>query len=128
MTIHATRYYSTMTRVLPALLIMMVLAGCGGGTIHEVATNNGDTLDCRSGITQWAMYEHAEDAAGAPTPEEAVANFTMEDLPPGDPHLEEVGSEAATVVFTDQNGNRIGRVHTIHFTNGWIVDWTVRCG
>jgi hypothetical protein len=117
-----------MTRVLPALLIMTVLAGCGNAALREVATNNGGTLDCRSGTIQYAIYEYAEDAAGAPTAEQAVANFSMDDLPTGEPIAETTSGDSATLVFTDQSGNRIGRAHTIHFTNGWIVDWTEHCG
>ena len=109
------------------LIVSLSLSGCGQGKRSEVRTNNGGILDCPSATIEYASYSYGDDA-GSPTPEEAISLVESEPtFPSGTPQIETEQDNSVVYVFTD-GGNRLGRALLVELNNGWVVEWTERCG
>lgn len=108
---------------------LLAAGACGSGGRTEVSTNNGGVLDCTSKTVDYAHFDYGPDAAGSATPAGSIAALTPDvGLPPGTPRVETEGSDAAVFVYTDDAGNRVGRAQAERLNNGWVVQWTERCG
>lgn len=113
-----------------AVVAIAVVGACGSsGERTEIRTNNGGLLDCRSDTVEYAVFDRSLTAPGSATSADALAVLTEDIIrPPGNPEAESETTAEVVYVFTDEDGNRLGRVGIIRPETGWFVEWAERCG
>jgi len=118
-------------RQLITVLVVLVSAGAacsGGGGRHAVATPFGYTLDCPTELIAYGTADLLADAVGSDSPQGAVDTFQGWARPAGDPTIEDQTDDRAVFVFTDEDGNRLGRLVVGKTDNGWFVLQSEECG
>lgn len=114
-------------RVVAAVIVLTAFSACGDAR-SEVVTNNGGVLDCPSLAIEYAHFDRSPEAPGSSTPTRAAALLTPDlGLPPGTPTMESEGPASVVFIYTDGEGNRLGRVFVSNHDTGWFVDEVERC-
>ena len=111
-----------------AIVALMTLANACGSTRTEVQTNNGGILDCPSETIEYAVFDRSLEAPGSQLPSDALAILSWDlGTPPGDPQVESEIDDEVVFVYTDAEGNRVGRAVVIRPEAGWFIQETERC-
>jgi hypothetical protein len=98
------------------------------GSRSEVTTPSGRMLDCPSDLIETATFDLLADAVGSDTPKAALDQFQTVEHFTGEPTVEEQTSDKVVFVFTDIDGNRLGRVFVGLTDNGWFALGEEQCG
>jgi hypothetical protein len=119
-----------MARLVVTVVAASVLVGaCGPAIRTEVRTNSGGVLDCPSDTVEYSHFDYGPDAQGSATAIGALRVLTPDlGLPLGAPLVETEEDDTTTFVFTDDDGNRLGRASAVQMDGGWVVEETERCG
>lgn len=94
----------------------------------EVSTPSGRTLDCPSDLIASGVFDLMADAVGSVTPQAALDRFQQVEHFPGEATVEDESTDEVVFVFTDTDGNRLGRVFVGLTDSGWFALREERCG
>ncbi len=111
-----------------AIVAVTVAVSACSSTRTEVRTNNSTTLDCPSETVEYAVFDHNFEAPGSPLPSDALAVLSWDiGVPRGEPEVESKVGNEVVFVYTDADGNRLGRVVVVRPETGWFIQRTERC-
>jgi len=108
------------------LLVLLLVGGCSA-TRQEVTGPSGLKLDCHTESIASASGQVMPDTVGAVSPQQALDAFHGDARPPGEPSVEVEGDGKVIYVFTDDHGNRLGRIFVAQTGQGWFVFQMERC-
>lgn len=114
--------------VLTVVVAAVLTTACSSPDPHEVQTNSGGILDCRSDTVWYAAVSPNLGTPGAATPDGALSAPGSELAPPGEPTVESEATTRVVFVYLDAGGHRTGRVTVDRISNaGWYLTHVERC-
>lgn len=98
-----------------------------GSSRQEVTTPFGYKLDCITESVTSASGQVMPGTVGSESAQQAIDSFNGDARPPGQPSIEAQAEGKVVYVFTDQDGNRLGRLFVGQTQQGWFVLQMERC-
>jgi hypothetical protein len=116
------------SRTLSWLFVLLLLGGCSiGSSRQEVSTPFGYKLDCYTESITSASGQIMPGTVGSESAQQAIDTFNGDARPPGEPSVEAQADGKVVYVFTDEDGNRLGRLFVAETDQGWFVFQMERC-
>jgi hypothetical protein len=116
------------TASVAGFVIVEVESDSFSGSRRAVPTPSGRTLDCPSELIASGTFDLMADAVGSDTPQAALDRFVQFERFAGEAAVEEKSTDEVVFVFTDGDGNRLGRVFVGRTDNGWFALRDEQCG